>query len=311
MLHARPLLVPTDFTAGADQALSQGLQWARRLHLPLHLVHVASPALPPSYDPHRHLLDQLALHDLEGVTVRPVILRRHGVAKALIHHAVRTGAELVVMNVRGQKWVTPSVPWSHSASVFRQAPCGMLATRESNPSLLRDGRLGQMLVLLHAQHEDLSLLHRALYLARLYRADLHVLMHAPRTGRSLRSAPFARNRGVERQARMEAQVRRARTLLHAERLTTPSYLDVTSGDIADDALALAEERHIDLVVARKHESLLDTVLHAETLAAERMIRLAPCPVLVLDPVHESLGFAYSRPRHFSRPATRIEMPLRN
>ncbi|ARA92076.1 hypothetical protein AWN76_002085 [Rhodothermaceae bacterium RA] len=99
------VIVPTDFSEAADRALACGLEFARRGAGRLRLVHViepfeTGPLSPLRYTPEARALgatpedvvgellaEVLRRHDLDGVEVEPVVLKRGPVAEALLRLA--------------------------------------------------------------------------------------------------------------------------------------------------------------------------------------------------------------------------------
>lgn len=104
------VVVATDFSEAADRALAVGLALARRGGRRLHLVHVIEPFEAGPLSPLRHapeakalgatpeetvgdlLADQAARHDLEGVEVEPVVLKRGPVAEKVLRYAASLDA---------------------------------------------------------------------------------------------------------------------------------------------------------------------------------------------------------------------------
>ena len=110
------VIVPTDFSEAADRALALGLNLARRGGGHLHIVHVIEPYETGPLSPLRYAPDAAALgatpeeaigeflasamlrHDLDGVSVEPVVLKRGPTPEALLRYAasVEAAGPLVV-----------------------------------------------------------------------------------------------------------------------------------------------------------------------------------------------------------------------
>jgi len=124
-------------------------------------------------------------------------------------------------------------------------------------------------------------------LARSYNATLHVLHVVQSAAASLADAESIRGlmevqTQIERNARNQLEITvtdEDRTMLHA----TPVVL--TSAGAAEGIVQYAGDRAIDLIVIGTHgRRALAHVLMGSV--AERVVRMAPCPVLVRHPQRE-------------------------
>lgn len=138
----KSILVPTDLSDGAQQALDYACELAEKLGATIHLVNVIGvPALGvpelglalTSTVIDQILLDnQTAIDSLSesrrrpGVTIGQVLLKT-GDAKDVINQtALELGADLIVMGTHGRSGISRALLGSVTETVVRSAPCPVL-----------------------------------------------------------------------------------------------------------------------------------------------------------------------------------------
>jgi nucleotide-binding universal stress UspA family protein len=133
--HGPEVLVATDFSETAADAVRVAVQHARRAGARLHLLHV----VPPHTDPVlQRRLEQLAA-ELES-TVPVVTAVRTGVpAACIVDYAAQHGVELIVVGTHGRTGVTRALIGSVAERVVRTSPCPVLTVHrgwhpESGPA---------------------------------------------------------------------------------------------------------------------------------------------------------------------------------
>ena len=138
------ILVPTDFSASAEQALDYAIMLATRLHARVTLIHVIAPVFwgtgettalpPPTYCAEveanaqqgiEAALTRVRTAGLEGQTM--VV---YGVPFERIIAAARDqGVDLIVMGTHGRTGLSHLLVGSVAERVVRLAPCPVLVTR--------------------------------------------------------------------------------------------------------------------------------------------------------------------------------------
>ena len=147
------ILVPTDFSEYADQALNDAIQLAQQLQAHITLLHIIDTAplgvvegatmLPPSYwqeletDIEQIMEESLKrLHDV-GLQGETVIV--HGVPfQTIVDTAEDKGADVIIMGTHGRTGLPHAIIGSVAEKVVRLAPCPVLVTRaatEASPTM--------------------------------------------------------------------------------------------------------------------------------------------------------------------------------
>jgi nucleotide-binding universal stress UspA family protein len=139
------ILVPTDLSEGAEQALDYACELARTLNAQVHLLNVIGipilgvpelgVALTSSMIDSLIADNQAALDALvakragTGVNFGQVLLKT-GDARDLINQTAKElGADLIVMGTHGRRGVSRALLGSIAETVVRSAPCPVLTVR--------------------------------------------------------------------------------------------------------------------------------------------------------------------------------------
>lgn len=137
------ILVPTDLSEGAEQALAYACELARTLDAEIHLLNVVGvPALGVpelGVAMTATVIDQLvvenqtALQELaRGRCAARLgqVLIKAGDARDMINRtAQELGVDLIVMGTHGRRGLTRALLGSVAESVVRSAPCAVLTVR--------------------------------------------------------------------------------------------------------------------------------------------------------------------------------------
>ncbi len=140
----KSILVPTDLSEGAEQALDYACELAQKLEATVHLVNVIGiPALGvpelglamTSTVIDQIMLDNRTAIDKLAAARRPTVnigqvLTKTGDAKDVINQTAKeVGADLIVMSTHGRRGITRALLGSVTETVVRSAPCPVLTVR--------------------------------------------------------------------------------------------------------------------------------------------------------------------------------------
>lgn len=138
------ILVPTDLSEGAEEALDYACELARQFGATVHLLHVigiptlgvpelgvamTSTVIDQMIRENQSALEELADRKRGAATFGQVLLRT-GDARDLINQTAKDlAADLIVMGTHGRRGVTRALLGSVTETVVRSAPCPVLTVR--------------------------------------------------------------------------------------------------------------------------------------------------------------------------------------
>jgi nucleotide-binding universal stress UspA family protein len=138
------ILVPTDLSETADEALDYACELARQFGATVHLLHVigiptlgvpelgvamTSTVIDSMVRDNQIALEQLVERKRHLATFGEALLRT-GDARQLINQTAQDlGADLIVMATHGRRGVSRALLGSVAESVVRTAPCPVLTVR--------------------------------------------------------------------------------------------------------------------------------------------------------------------------------------
>jgi len=137
------ILVPTDLSEGAEQALDYACELARTLDAELHLLNVVGipalgvpelgVALASTMIDQLVVENQTALQELARARVTArlgQILIKAGDPRDMINRtAQELGIDLIIMGTHGRRGITRALLGSVAETVVRSAPCAVLTVR--------------------------------------------------------------------------------------------------------------------------------------------------------------------------------------
>jgi len=296
MARITRILVPADFSATSDAALTYAQRLAEQFGASLHLVHAFEDPftaaafaaemytpLPLSMrdamlrDAQQRLDDRLPAEQqarFEGTTA---ILAGQP-ATVILDRAKATDASVIVMGTHGRGGMAHLLLGSVAERVVRHAPCPVLTIREAPARSTK-----RILVPTDFSPTSDAALEFALPLAERLGASLHLLhvLDDPFVADGLSSEAYMTEAPTLRTAMLQDAQER---LAHRASPTTPGVArietEVLFGHGAKTIAEYAAAREVDLIVMGTHgrtgvaHFLLGSV-------AERLVRTAPCPVLTV------------------------------
>jgi nucleotide-binding universal stress UspA family protein len=288
------ILCPTDLTVESDEALRYALALTRAYEAKLIVFHCtpdtpgaglvngeAKALLEQSIIPHLGAADPQNL-DWEGVVVSD-----EDPGKAISEQAAELKVDLIVMRSRRRPH-RAALLGSTAESVSRTAPCAVMVThadeREWVGATTRKIDLKRVLVAYDfSDYSELALTY-ALCLAQEYQSELHLLHVLPRF--TLDEAEIAwyplGNDGPYHKAASRLQ----KAVPKEAHLWCSIKHAVSEGQPYREILNYAERNQIDLICIGAHGAGFG-MLTLFGSNVDRVLRQAPCPVLVARPLRHS------------------------
>lgn len=304
MLQLKKVLIPTDFSESGRPAVVRGTDLARQFGAEVHLLHVAlladaAPVYPvfnlPAdtekifaelHDACQEKLDELA-RELEVEAVTTVLRHASAAAPAIVKYAEEEDIDLIAMGTHGRRGVRRFLLGSVAEEVVRQAPCSVLTFHPPAEQELR--RPERILAAIDFSQHSPGVVIPARELASIYHASVDFLHIVPEPNFPVF---YEFSAGSEVYANITQLRERAQEALEELVRETPGAdvelaCHVRHGEPAGEILRFAEERHSDLLVVATHglTGLSHLLLGS---VAEKVLRQATCPVLVVRTLGKSL-----------------------
>ena len=303
------ILLPTDFSACADHALTHAVEAADRFGARLHLLHVVNELDPDWYgitdaqDRAVKLREQIQAeaeerlqklapekdHDFDTTVSLQLSF---DVADSIHEYVEERNIDLVVMGTHGRKGLDRLMLGNVANKIVRHAPCPVMTVREEVPWTDEEEDVTYQDILAPTDFSDHSkdALRAAKTFASAYQARLHLLFVAEQ-----RTVPTFSDTGIPGVGVVEMDpeiVKNAERALEQldKNVGGPeveSAYHVREGNVSRDVIDFSETRGVDLIVmaTRGLTGVSRFLLGSNT---ERIVRVAPCPVLTIptDPDEE-------------------------
>jgi nucleotide-binding universal stress UspA family protein len=146
MQPIRKILVPTDFSAHADEAFRAALSLAAALGAEVVVVHVARPPAAASNDgqfrvgPDPVAADNLwgrfrNAHSTDGKVAvhHEIIVDQRPSARHILDMLDKQGCDLIVMGTHGQSWLKHLLFGTMTEAVVREARCPVMVVKAPAP----------------------------------------------------------------------------------------------------------------------------------------------------------------------------------
>lgn len=303
MLRVRRILFPTDFSMASDAALSTACHWARKLDAELHLLHALETIRPDLYAAGLDGADSGALATrIEQEARRELEARRrmaanHGAkvivanaeglnaAPVILDYAKSRDIDLIAMSTHGRRGVRRLLLGSVAEEVVQRSTCPVLTIAGDQRSYPLSPK--RILVAVDLSEQSRAPAAYAKHLAALFGAELdllHVIVSqpVPTYYDGLAAADLVFDSPL-----LEREATKALEALRDEAPGPNGSVVVTHGLPSEQILSFATVHHNDLIVLASHgltgfsHLLLGSV-------AEKVVRLATCPVLTLKSLGKSL-----------------------
>lgn len=293
------VLLPTDFSACADHALSHAVGIANQFDADLHFLHVVNELDPDWYgitnvqeeavklrdqirNEARERLDEL-VPDTELDTTVSLQLS-FDVADTINEYVDERNIDLVVMGTHGRQGLERLMLGNVANKIVRHAPCPVLTVREEVPwEEDEEIRFEDILAPIDFSDHSRIALRSSKDLASAYGARLHLMFVAEQ-----RTVPTFSDTGIPGVSVVEMDpeiVKNAEKALEQldDRVGGPTVegkYHVQEGSVSRNVVDFAETHGVDLIVmaTRGLTGVSRFLLGSNT---ERIVRVAPCPVLTL------------------------------
>lgn len=294
IMTIKKIMCPTDLSQGSDEALRYAMALARAYDAKLIAFH-CQPAndgatavqsdVKSSFERalfERLDLTQLALNDWERV-----VSQCDDPGVSITEYAAANNVDLIVMRSRRRPH-RAALLGSTAESVCRTAPCSVLVTHTDEREWVAGREVDLKRVLVAYDFSDYSeiALNHALKFAQEYQSELHLLHVLP---------PFTLNEPelawypITDEGPYHKSARRLQKAVPAEaHLWCTVRHAVTEGQPYREILNYAARNHIDLICLGAHGSGFG-LLTLFGSNVDRVLRQAPCPVLVARPLKHANG----------------------
>jgi nucleotide-binding universal stress UspA family protein len=140
----KTILVPTDFSEGAEEALDYACELARQFGGTVHLLNVigipalgvpelgvalTSTMIDSMVRDNQVALEKLADTKRNRATIGQALLRTGDARDLILQTAKELDAELIVMSTHGRRGISRALLGSVTESVIRTSPCPVLTVR--------------------------------------------------------------------------------------------------------------------------------------------------------------------------------------
>jgi nucleotide-binding universal stress UspA family protein len=305
MLNVRKILCPVDTFPCKGQALEHALRLAERYGAELHMLHAIItfpndtqyPGMPSTYfeDMSQYLEDQArmemksAIGSRENIGVDVVMdgIRGISAADVILDYAGENDVDLIVMGTHGRHGLGHLFLGSVAEEVVRSAKCPVLTLREMKQSLDATNIERILVPVDYSEHSKVALKY-ARELAEANKAKLQLLhiieepvypdFYGPGDDPHRVPKDYIKQRAVREMNQLcdESLCPEIETEIH-----------ILSGRAALEIVKFAEENWSDLIVIASHG--LTGIKHLLLgSVAEKIVRMAPCPVFTVKAFGKSL-----------------------
>jgi len=297
LMTIKRILCPTALTAGSDGALRFALALARAYDAKLIAFHckpangngvLAQSEVKASLE--QSIFQRLEITELATIDWKRVVEMCDDAGTAIATYASEHNVDLIVMRSRRRPHMA-ALLGSTAESVCRSAPCSVLVTHNDERELVgnttREINLKRVLVAYDFSDYSELALNSALTFAQRYQAELHLLHVLPPSSQqepeiswyplrqegTYHKAARQLQQAVPAEAHLWCQVRHA----------------VSEGHPYREILNYAESNDIDLICLGAHGAGFGMrALFGSNV--DRVLRQAPCPVLVARPLKHAKAF---------------------
>jgi len=305
MLKLKKILLPTDFSRCAEQALSHTVFLAEKYNAEIHLLHVltlfedqpilVNDEIAETEEMIRKLEDVVEkqlnkvvnYHDSDDLSIITTKKRGMSAAPVILEYASDEDIDLIVMGTHGRRGLGHLLLGSATEEVVRMAKCPVFSVRESEkPKSLE--AINKVLVPVDFSDHSKSALAYAAEIASSYRAQLqllHIIEETTHPAYSLsgKSSKIDLVPGIEEDYRKKIRQMIQETGISPE----GTEIIINSGQAALEIIKFADENLSDLIVIATH-GLTGIERFLLGSVTEKVVRVAPCPVFTIKAFNKNL-----------------------
>lgn len=299
MIGIKRILCPTDLSSEADEALRYAVALTTAYGAKLFLLYCkedsgtydnGSRRAVTNFEPlfTESLAPHLGLNTFCDLDWQGLVENTADVGKAIVDVAVKQKIDLVVMRSRRRPHAA-ILFGSTAETVCRRAPCPVLVThpREREWVGFSTGEidLQRILVAYDFSPDSEPALNYGTSLAQQNQAELHLLHVLPEAERG--ELELAWSAEMPESAYPQAARKLQKVIPKELFVWCPVTSAVRFGKPSDEVLSYAKEHHIDLICmgAGERKFTVGALLGSNV---DRVLRQAPCPVLVARPVRAAV-----------------------
>lgn len=297
MCIPKKILMPTDFSNNANQALRYAVMLVDKFECQLILFHVVplhgeDPNAPGSHFPDlQEFYRQLETHAKDRMreikiahaplAVDEVTVRGISPAEQIVGYAAENGVDLIVMGTHGRSALAHFLVGSVAENVVRHATCPVITVAHQEEEIFEPPRLKRLLVPIDfSEHARAALPHVVIF-AQNFDAEIE-LLHV------IDQRVYPSFYGTEAESLMrlypELMDKSIAELKSFAGDDIPEDLQieftVREGNPQSEIIRYADKQDVDLIMMGTHGlSGLEKVLIGST--AEKVVRRAECPVFVI------------------------------
>ncbi|HBB87779.1 MAG TPA: hypothetical protein DC047_09210 [Blastocatellia bacterium] len=293
------ILCPTDLTAESDEALRYALALARAYDAKLIAYHceransdaeVVHSELKASFE--QSLFNYLGPAELAAIDWQRVVEQGNDPGTAISEYAGDHGVDLIVMRSRRRPH-RAALLGSTAEAVCRSAPCPVLVMHTDQRDWVNgsshDITIKRVLVAYDFSDDSELALKSGLMFAQEYQAELHLLHVLPPS--SLEETEISWFPLGKEDAYHKAARRLQKAVPAEAHLWCDIKHAVAEGQAYREILNYAEKNAIDLICIGAHGAgFASRALFGSNV--DRVLRQAPCPVLVMRPLKPAMTLAY-------------------
>ncbi|MEW6733974.1 MAG: universal stress protein [Acidobacteriota bacterium] len=291
------ILCPTNLSPDSDEALRYALALARVYDAKLYVCHCVEEKATPDWSAQikglghikglfeESLGPRIGVAELDKLSWEGLVVEGNP-SEIISHEAAERHVDLIVMRSRRRPYAA-ALLGSTAEAICRNAPCPVLVTHDNEREWV-DGSTGEIKlkrVLVPYDFSDYSelALSYALSLAQEYQAELHILHVLPE---QLQHTWYPHDESTYHQIMRRLQY----AVPREAHLWCQIHHEVTTGHPYQQILAYAEENHIDLIsMGARGSGFSKWALFGSN--ADRVLRQAPCPVLIARPLKPAINIA--------------------
>lgn len=288
MIQIKRILCPTDLSPQSDAALQYAVALARTYEAQLSICHCVPPTFfvdEADRERYREKFEaaiSLYTHGAEALPACEGIIIEEDPSTGIPKTAAARRMDLIVMRSRRRPFAA-ALLGSTAEAVCRTAPCPVLVTHPHEVEWAglnsEDPKINRVLVATDFSNDSELAFQYGLSLAQEHQAELHLLHALPVSiSPALVTMPVGIESDFQRAAR---QLQLA--VPNEAHLWCKVFQSVRAGQPYREILTYAEEHQIDLICLGVHGAGF-TMRALFGSNADRVLRQAPCPVLIARPL---------------------------